>query len=361
MANTNYSQRQQRLRQEMRRRGHRALVVTHLPNVRYLCGFTGSNAALLLGNHKSTLLTDSRYTAQARDEVRGVRVVICKEALLKAMGTQLEAQGRGLAGIEAEAITVAQYRALRASVSGRIRLQGTQGMVEKERAIKDKSEVSALSASAKLICRVFDAILPQILPGISETELAAEIEYQIRQRGASGPSFDTIVAFGPRTALPHARPTARKLRRNELVVLDMGAILAGYCSDMTRTVYLGKAPKRVLGWYRAVWEAHQAALATVRAGVACAQVDEAARSTLQKAGLEQYFVHSTGHGIGLEIHEAPRLAKGQKSLLAAGNVITIEPGVYREGIGGIRIEDDVVVTRQGSEVLTRMCGDLLQL
>lgn len=361
MSHPSYSHRQQRVRQELRRRGCQAFVVTHLPNVRYLCGFSGSNAALLVGKHPSILLTDGRYATQAKDEVECAKVAICTEALLKATGAHLKVLGRANACVEAVALTIAQFHVLKRSAGQKIRFQETHGIVEKERATKDKAEVSSHRGAAKLICEVFDAILPHIRPGVRETELAAEIEYRMRKLGASGPSFDTIVASGPRSALPHARPTPRKLRLGELVLLDMGAILGGYCSDMTRTVYLGKAPKRISDWYRGVWEAHQAALATVRPGVACAQVDRAARTVLQRHGLEQYFVHSTGHGIGLEIHEAPRLAKGQKAPLAAGNVITIEPGVYLEGVGGIRIEDDVVVTRRGSEVLTRMCGELLQL
>lgn len=345
----------------MRPRGCGAFVITHLPNVRYLCGFTGSNAALLLGNRSCTLLTDGRYTGQAKEEVKGAKVVICKEALLKGVGAQLEMLGRARVWVEADSLTLAQLHALKDSSGARIRFQETRGTVEKWRAMKDEAEILAHRRAAKLICGVFDAILRHVRPGVRETELAAEIEYQMRKMGAAGPSFDTIVASGPRSALPHARPTSRRLRRNELVLLDMGAILGGYCSDMTRTVYLGRAPERIRGWYRGVWEAHQAALAAVRPGVTGAEVDRAARSVLQKCRLEQYFVHSTGHGIGLEIHEAPRLAKGQTSPLLRGNVITIEPGIYLHGVGGIRIEDDVVVTRRGSEVLTSMCGDLLQL
>jgi Xaa-Pro aminopeptidase len=169
------------------------------------------------------------------------------------------------------------------------------------------------------------------------------------------------VAFGERAALPHARPTAKRLRKNELVVLDLGVILARYCSDITRTVHVGRASKRTRNWYRAVQEANQAATAAVREGVSCGEVDAAAREVLKKSGVEKYFVHSTGHGLGLEVHEAPRIARGQSIRLQAGNVITIEPGVYIESVGGIRIEDDVVVGVRGSEVLTRVSRDLIEL
>jgi len=196
---------------------------------------------------------------------------------------------------------------------------------------------------------------------VREFEVAAEIEYQMKKRGASGPAFETIVAFGPRAALPHARATAKRLRKNELVVLDLGAILAHYCSDITRTYFVGRASLRVRGWYKAVVEAQGAAIAAVRDGVSCGDVDAAARNVLARYKLDRYFVHSTGHGLGLEVHEDPRVAKGQSRLLEPGNVITIEPGVYLPEIGGIRIEDDVAVHANRSEVLTRVSRDFTEL
>ena len=215
--------------------------------------------------------------------------------------------------------------------------------------------------AAILAGEVLEGALKLLRPGITEIEIAAEIEYQMKKRGATGPSFETIVASGKRSALPHARPTSKCLRKNELVVLDLGVILGHYCSDITRTVHLGRPSNRIRGWYRAVQEASQAATAAVQAGVTCGEVDAAARGILQKYGLADYFVHSTGHGLGLEVHEAPRVARGQAIRLEAGNVITIEPGVYVEGVGGIRIEDDVAVSVQGSEVLTRITRDLIEL
>src|SRR5262249_16408280 len=198
-------------------------------------------------------------------------------------------------------------------------------------------------------------------PGLREFEVAAEIDYQMRKRGASGPAFETIVASGPRAALPHARPTSRRLRKNELVVLDLGAILGHYCSDITRTFYLGRAPARIRGWYKAVQEAQAAAVAAVRAGASGDDVDAAARNGLAPGRLDRYFVHSTGHGLGIEVHEDPRVAKGQTRKLEPGNVVTIEPGVYVEGVGGIRIEDDVAVHAGRTEVLTRFTRDLIEI
>ena len=208
---------------------------------------------------------------------------------------------------------------------------------------------------------LFRSVLPQIKPGISEIILAAEIEYEIKKRGGSGPSFDTIVASGPRSAWAHARPTSKLLRKNELVVLDQGAILRGYCSDLTRTVFLGRAPVKVRRLYNAVLEAQGAAREAIRPGVKAGEVDAAARQTLKRLRLAQYFTHGTGHGLGIEVHEMPRLGRGEETVLEEGMVVTIEPGVYIEGLGGIRIEDDVVVTSKGAEDLTSAPREFLEL
>src|SRR5882762_6275262 len=183
----------------------------------------------------------------------------------------------------------------------------------------------------------------------------------MRTHGALGPAFDTRDAYGARSEQPHARPTKKRLGKNELVVLDLGVILAHYCSDITRTVFVGRAPVRIRRWYRAVQEAQAAAVAAAQAGVTCGEVDAAARSVLKGYRLDRYFVHSTGHGLGLEVHEDPRVARGQKHVLVPGNVITIEPGVYVPGVGGIRIEDDVAVHAGRTEVLTRVPRDLIEI
>jgi Xaa-Pro aminopeptidase len=226
---------------------------------------------------------------------------------------------------------------------------------------KDAQELAAMRRAAVLAGRVMEETIPLLKGGVREFEVAAEIEYQMRKRGASGAAFETIVAFGERAALPHARPTAKRLKKNEFVVLDLGVILAHYCSDITRTFYYGKAPERARQWYKAVQDAQVAAIAAVKNGVLCGDVDAAARQVLEGQGLGKYFVHSTGHGLGLEVHEEPRIARGQKKRLEAGNVVTIEPGIYIEGVGGIRIEDDVAVHADRIEVLTRMTRDLIEI
>jgi Xaa-Pro aminopeptidase len=262
---------------------------------------------------------------------------------------------------ESRRITIADLDNFKREAGNCIRWIPSDGLVEELRGRKDASEIAAMRAAARLGSEVFQKVLPCLRPGISEAELAAEIEYRMRRGGAQGTAFETIVAFGERSALPHARASGRRLRKNELVVLDMGAILGHYCCDLTRTVYVGRAPKRVRFWYESVAKAHAAACERVRPGVRAESVDAAARQVLRRRGLEKHFIHSTGHGLGLEVHEIPRLARGQKFELRAGNVITIEPGVYVPGVGGIRIEDDVQVTSQGRKLLTTATREFLEL
>jgi Xaa-Pro aminopeptidase len=339
-----------------------AFLVTHHPNIFYLCGFTGSNGILLLTPSGATLYTDGRYTVQARDEARGSAYVqITKGSLLGAAAETLRRRRHRRVAFEPAHLTVAQKLALDRAAGGKVRWTGWHGVIETLRAVKDAGELAAMRAAAHLVCSVFLEVLPFVKPGARESDLAAEIEYSMRKKGAAGPSFETIIASGPRAALPHARPTSKLLRKNELVVFDLGVILGHYCSDFTRTVHLGRASSRVRRWYRAVLEAQQVARAVVRPGVTAGAVDQAVRKVLRGYRLEQRFIHSTGHGLGLEVHETPRLGRRDKTPLVPGNVITIEPGVYFEGVGGIRIEDDVVVTETGSEVLTTAGREFLEL
>jgi Xaa-Pro aminopeptidase len=339
-----------------------AVLVSHLPNIQYLCGFTGSAGLLLVGASTATLFTDSRYTFQARQEVSGARVQIAKHGILRAVSEALRARrGRSRLGYSADRVTVAQKHVLEAGAGNRVRWVIDGNAVEKLRAVKDKDELSLMRDSANLISAVFVHVLGEIKPGVTELHLAAEIEYAIKGRGASRTSFESIVASGPRSAWAHARPTAKPLRKSELVVLDQGAILRGYCSDMTRTVFLGRANKRVRSLYKAVLEAQEAAKQAMRPGVTAGEVDQAARSVLKRSNLARYFTHSTGHGLGLEVHEMPRLGKGEGTVLREGMVLTVEPGVYLEGLGGIRIEDEVVVTAKGAIDLTTAPRDFLEL
>jgi Xaa-Pro aminopeptidase len=357
-----FDERTNRLRLRLSGLGVDSILISSLPNMQYLCGFSGSAGLLLIGESRATLFTDSRYTFQARQEVRGARVYIAKQGLLKAVGEELKAQRRRRAVAYATGhTTVAQKQALEGIARGRLRWVSDENAVEKLRAVKDAGELACMRDAGHLISGVFCKVLALIRPGISELDLAAEIEYRIKQRGGSGPSFETIAASGPRSAWAHARPTSKRLGKSELVVLDQGAILRGYCSDMTRTVFLGRAPARIRRMYQAVLQAQEAAKQAIRPGIRAADVDRAARQTLKRFGLARYFTHSTGHGLGIEVHEMPRLGKGEETVLQEGMVVTVEPGVYLEGLGGIRIEDDVVVTAQGAVDLTTAPRDFLEL
>jgi Xaa-Pro aminopeptidase len=258
-------------------------------------------------------------------------------------------------------MTVAQKAALGTAIGSRVRWVSGGDAIERLRAVKDGAELETMREAAMLVSKVIAEVIPTIKPGIAELEVAAKIDYAIKRRGGSGPSFETIVASGPRSAWAHARPTSKPLRKNELVVLDQGAILRGYCSDMTRTVFLGRSPAKVRRLYDAVLEAQEAAKAAIRPGVAAWKVDAAARSVLRHRGLARHFTHSTGHGLGIEVHEMPRLGRGDDTVLEEGMVVTVEPGVYVEGLGGIRIEDDVVVAAGGGVDLTNAPREFFEL
>jgi Xaa-Pro aminopeptidase len=355
----NVSARKKMVMSAVKTAGVEALVVTHLPDVRYLSGFTGSNAVMVVFGGRSVLFTDGRYTLQAKSEVQGARVVIAKQPALLAACQWMETAGVRRCGFDAAHTTVAALEGMRKAVSSKLRRGffqpvGSLGgsLVGALREVKDSDEIGRIQAAAQLGCRLFDGVFDHIVPGATETEVALALEFKARMAGADGMSFDTIVASGERSALPHGRATRAKLPRRGFVTLDFGVILDGYCSDMTRTVHLGRALPEEHEVYDFVLGAQEAAVAKVAAGVTAGEIDEAARSVLRRAGLERYFTHSTGHGVGLEIHEGPRLAAKQTQVLEPGMVITIEPGVYIPGKFGVRIEDMVLVTPRGGEVLT---------
>jgi Xaa-Pro aminopeptidase len=351
-----------RVRKALEAAGADMLVETHPPNVYYLSGFTGDSGALLVETSSVKLFTDGRFTIQAREEAPGIRTHIHRGGpLLAAVASHMRRKRHIRAVIAPSRLTVAGWSILKKTAGKGVRLLAIDGLVDQLRAVKDASEILRIRDAARLGSEVMEETIRLIRLGVTELDLAAEIGYRMRRKGASGESFEAIVASGPRSALPHARPTARQIGKNELVVLDLGAILRRYCSDLTRTVYVGRAPSRVRRWYQAVLEAQAAGRDAVRPGVTTGAVDAATRAVLQRKGLGHYFVHSTGHGIGLEIHENPRLARGQKTLLETGNVLTLEPGVYVEGVGGIRIEDDAVVTPRGAEILTTAPRELLEI
>ena len=351
-----------RLRSLLPKIGADVLLVSLLPNIRYLCGFTGSAALLLVEASRSSLFTDSRYTLQAREEVSGARIHIAKHGLIGAVAKVLRSHRKPVrVGYSPHGLTIAQKKVLDARSGTGIRWIADGNIVESLRAVKDADELESMRDAADLITRVFGDLVRVIGPKMSEIEVAAEIEYKIKRYGGSGPSFDTIVASGPRSAWPHARPTSKLLGKSQFVVLDHGAIIRGYCSDMTRTIFLGKATQKAKQTYAAVLEAQAAARNALRPGVRAGEVDAAARGVLKRFKLDKYFTHSTGHGLGLEIHEMPRLGKNESTIIREGMVVTVEPGVYISKLFGVRIEDEVVVTAAGAVNLTTAPREFLEL
>ena len=338
--------------------GADAMLVTYGPDVRWLSGFTGSNGAVAISGGRAALFTDGRYTAQAKAEAADLKVFIGKKSASTLAIEWLLARGARHCAFDARQTTVATLEAMRKALPKELGparrgfLLATEGLVARLREVKDKDEIGRMQRAADLGCQLLEELLPRIVPGAREIEVALELEYAARQNGAEAMSFDTIVASGVRSALPHGRATTQKLPRQGFVTLDFGVVLDGYCSDMTRTVHLGRASAAERAVYDAVLDAQEAAVTAIGPGVACTAVDEAARSVLKRARLGKWFSHSTGHGVGLEIHEGPRLAAGVEQVLEPGMVITVEPGAYLPDAFGVRIEDMVLVTEDGAEVLT---------
>ena len=338
------------------------LVVSHLSNVRYLSGFTGSSGVLVVEPGTAILFTDFRYETQTREELQPpVSARIISGSTWAALAEWLESSPSGRRmGYEAARLSVVERDQLVAAC-GSVMWEPTEDFVENRRAVKDDVEIASIEAAVDLADRVLEKMLPEIIVGVTESELAARLEYRLRSEGSGSLPFEPIVAFGERTALPHATPTDRTLAAGELVLLDFGASVDGYCSDMTRVFTVGPAA----GWQRdmhgEVLAACEVAIQSVGPGNPCAAVDHAARNRLAEAGLAERFGHSTGHGVGLEVHEAPRLHRDAEDTLVAGNVVTIEPGVYLPGRGGIRIEQIVAVQPDGNRVLTRSSPELIEL
>jgi Xaa-Pro aminopeptidase len=354
-----------------------ALVVSHLPNIRYLTGFTGTAGLLVLTATECTLIVDFRYRSAARahlaanDLTSEIALAIPAQSYDETLAAVLREIGARRIGIEAAHMPVMRFNklssALAAAAPTPLRspdacpaLVPTERAIEAARAVKDEREIATYRAAGRLIARASSDVVKLAVPGRSELEVAAEIDFTLRRMGFERPAFETIVASGPNSALPHARPGRRVLQPGDGVVLDFGGVYDGYCVDLTRTVQLGDAGQEFRRLFAAVEEAQRAAIRTVRPGIQGSTVDAAARDVLRRYGLEEAFGHGTGHGLGLEVHEEPRLGKalaGQPDLvLEPGMVVTIEPGAYVDGIGGVRIEDDVLVTRDGCDVLTASGG-----
>jgi Xaa-Pro aminopeptidase len=340
-----------------------ALFVTRLVNIRYLTGFTGSAALLLVGPDEVLFVTDGRYKDQSADQLAAAGV----EARIEISGTEqkrivhdaAQATGYGRVGLEAHGVTWSQQRGFATEWFPSAELVPTEGLIEGLRRVKDAGEVARIRAACGIADTAFANVAGRLADRPTELEFGLELEFEMRRLGASAMSFEPIVAAGPNGAKPHARPSDRRIERGELLVLDFGCIVDGYCSDMTRTVSVGDPGPEARRMYDVVLESQKAGRDAVRQGVEASAVDKACRDVIAEAGWADAFLHGTGHGVGLEIHEDPRVSATGRGTLAAGYVVTVEPGVYLTGIGGVRIEDTLVVTPDGSDILTASPKDLV--
>jgi Xaa-Pro aminopeptidase len=362
---TTYTDRVERLRAALHAQNLDAILVTNPENRRYLSGFTGhdsgadSAGALVVTGDAVTLITDGRYTEQAAAECPGLRVVKRDGQFAPAAAAVIAEADIGRLGFEATHVTVALRDDLDAALAekvgqGRVSLVATRNLIEPLRAVKDADEIAAIERAVAITDETFTYLCGYLRPGLTEREVAHEIERYMREKGADGIAFSPIVASGPNAALPHAVPTAREIQLGEPITIDMGARYNGYCADMTRTVCLGEPGADAQAIYDAVLRAQEACEAELAPGMSGKAADAAAREVLEAAGYGEQFLHSTGHGLGLEIHEDPRLSKhaAEEQKLEPGMAITIEPGVYIAGWGGVRIEDTAIVTEDGIRVLT---------
>ncbi len=364
-------QRLDALRGRFRSLGVANFIVTRFENfkqanMRYLCGYTGSNGVLIVTPKDAYLITDGRYTNQAREQVKGAKVFIYsigKDPLnpfIREMKENKDISFRGRIGIESRETNVEFYSALKKAFP-KSEIVETSNVIEELSAQREPEEIEAIRKAVKITDKVFEEILPLVKPGVMEKELAAEITYRNAQHGAEKDAFESIVASGARAALPHGIASTKKIEKGDFVTFDMGCFVDGYASDFTRTVTVGKATNEQKKIYQIVQDAQRQSVDAIRPGEKCADMDALARKIIAGAGYGEYFTHSLGHGLGHIVHARPTLSRISKDKLKPGNVVTVEPGIYIEGFGGVRIEDDVVVTEDGHEVLNSFRRDLIEL
>ncbi len=335
-------------------------LITSLPNIYWLTGFSGSAGTALVTSQRKVFITDFRYKEQSAQEVEGWEIVIAEKRLfdeLPKLG--IFTDGFKL-GFEAEHLTYYGYQRLQEVLPG-ADLIPCRGKVEGLKSVKDEEEIQRMREAARIADEAFQETLNLIHPGVREKEMATELDYQMKKKGAEKPSFETIVASGWRAALPHGLASEKEIRAGEMVIIDFGASYQGYCSDCTRTIFLGEPDEKQKGIYQLVHRAQKAGLERARAGVKASELDGISRKVIEEAGYGSNFGHSLGHGVGISVHEEPRVSAQSETVLKEGMVITIEPGVYIPNWGGIRIEDMVVIRRDGPEILTNLSKDLVQL
>lgn len=338
-----------------------ALLLTHLPNIKYLTGFTGSNAQLLITPAATYFFSDSRYEEQAFDEVLNAKIFITnKHSLTEEIHRRKILRSKQRLGFEKDQIAFAHYQLAVQTFKG-VKFTGFSNLIEQDRLVKSETEIELIKKAVSITDTVFEELLTIIKPGISELDVAAEISYRQKKHGAQADAFEPIVLTGKRTSLIHGKPDNYKIKKSDILLLDFGCIYHGYHSDMTRTIFVGRVSLRLRIIYMFVKNAQEKALASARDGVHAKKVDHTARLVFADAGIKKFFNHSTGHGLGLELHEQPRISTKSDQVLCSGNVITVEPGVYIPGVGGVRIEDDVVIRNDDCEILNRSPKELIAL
>ena len=355
MASHPYIERLEKVRGTLRRRRVDGILITDITNIRYLTGFTGSSGYLVITGAEALFFTDSRYTVQARSEVslgKGCYRLKGLKGGLPAICRSIKGTGIKSLGFDGLKVSYRSYLIIKKTLGRGIRLRDLPGVVEAWRSSKSESELEVMREAIAIHSKGFEAAPGFFKVGESEIGAAAKIERLVRRSGADGLSFDMIVASGVRSALPHGAPSSKRIGKGEFVILDMGVTLSGYSSDQTRTFFTGRPSKRHRDLYGTVLKAHDKAIEKIRDGVKASIVDRSARSVINKAGYGKYFGHGTGHGVGLQIHESPGLSPKSSDTLREGMVITVEPGIYIPEFGGVRIEDMILVTKNGFELLT---------
>jgi Xaa-Pro aminopeptidase len=337
-----------------------ALLVTELTHVRYLTGFSGSCGICVITAEKQSLITDRRYKSQAPEEVKDFNIIIVKQQLFPAIAEKSLVPEKARIGFESGHVSMADMLSLKKLLAGCSFVPAEQ-ILESVAAVKDDEEIALIRHAAQLTDKVFKKILKVLKPGVRENDLAAEISYWHRKYGAEADAFDPIVASGERGALPHAKASDKIIRNGDMVVLDFGCRYSGYHSDLTRTVAVGKPSRTMRKIYQIVADAQMKAIETVHDGVAARLVDATARNHIRRSGYGRYFIHSLGHGLGMNVHEPLRLSALSTAILRTGNVVTVEPGIYIPGSGGVRIEDDIVVRDQHCTVLTTSTKELIMV
>lgn len=327
-----------------------AFLVTAPQDVGYLSGFTGEDSYLLLSRRWCVLITDGRYTEQARIDCKDIEIHTRTGPITKAITETLRGRNVRRVVIQGEHVTLAMHERLTGAV-GRKKLIPLSSITASLRVVKDSNEIRSIRKAIRIAEAAFGGLIGGGMVGRSEQQIAAELDYRMRELGADGTAFETIVAAGANGSRPHHRPGGRKVKRDEAVLFDWGAKAGGYCSDLTRVVFAGKISPKIAELYEVVLSAQQAGIRAIRPGVQCSSPDTAARKVIEQAGYGERFTHGTGHGIGRDIHESPVLGRTNKMRLKAGMVVTVEPGIYLPGIGGVRIEDDILVTPRGRERL----------